>query len=98
MRTTRVALTPGRARSNIIEICPLDTCFAPLRPLAVTLRLSRPADGIEPVEVSAVGTPDGHWQAGPVHLPPGGPWEVVVDILITDFRKELLGGTITLQE
>jgi hypothetical protein len=98
MRTTRVALTPGRARSNIIEICPLDTGFAPLRPLAVMLRLSRPADGIEAVEITATASSVGRWQAGPVHPQPGGPWDVVVDVLITDCRKELLGGTIALQE
>jgi copper transport protein len=93
-----LVVIPGRPGPNSIAISPLDGHFMPLHPLAVTLRLSRPVDGIEPVEVPAAATHDGHWQAGPVHLPPGGPWEVVVDILITDFRKELLGGTITLQE
>lgn len=93
-----LALMPGRAGPNIIEISPLDSGFAPLRPVAVTLRLSRPADGIEPVEITAMATSEGRWKAGPVHLPPGGAWDVVVDILITDFRKELLGGTITLQQ
>jgi copper transport protein len=55
------------------------------------------ADGLEPIELDATLGPDGLWHAGPVHLPPGGKFDVVVDILITDFRKALVGGELDLQ-
>ncbi|MGY6632236.1 MAG: copper resistance CopC/CopD family protein [Alkalilacustris sp.] len=91
-----ILVIPGRPGPNRIEIQPLDGDFQPSTPLEITLSLSRPADGIEPIALRAEPGPDGLWHAGPAHLPPGGDWDIVADILITDFRKELIGGTLTL--
>ena len=91
-----IVLIPGRPGPNRIEIQPLDGDFQPFTPLEVTLYLSRPAEGIEPIELPVEPAEDGLWRTGPVHLPPGGDWDIVADILITDFRKELIGGTVTL--
>ncbi|MFN6979865.1 MAG: copper resistance D family protein, partial [Gemmobacter sp.] len=91
-----IALVPGRPGPNRVEIQPLDADFGPLAPVEITLSFARPADGLEPIILRAERGADGLWRAGPVHLPPGGPFEVVADILITDFRKEMLGGTLGL--
>ncbi len=91
-----VALIPGRPGQNRVEVQPLDGDFRPFTPLEVTLFFSRPAEGLERIELRAERGEDGIWRAGPVHLPPGGPLDVVADILITDFRKELIGGEIQL--
>lgn len=91
-----IALIPGRPGTNRVEIVPLDGDFQPFTPLEVTLFLSRPAEGLERIPLPAERGEDGIWRAGPVHLPPGGPLDVVADILITDFRKELIGGEMQL--
>jgi len=91
-----IALIPGRPGQNRVEIVPLDGDFQPFTPLEITLFFSRPAEGLEPIELRATRTEEGLWQAGPVHLPQGGTWDVVADILITDFQKALIGGEITL--
>lgn len=91
-----IALIPGRAGQNRIEILPMDGDFQPFTPLDVTLFLSKPEEGLERIELRATKGEDGLWHASPVHLPQGGTWDVVADILITDFRKELIGGEIEL--
>ena len=93
---TDIALIPGRPGPNRVEIVPLDSDFRPLRPVEITLFFARPAEGLEPIELRAGPGADGIWRAGPVHLPPGGPLDVVADILITDFRKERIGGEVGL--
>lgn len=92
-----VALIPGRAGPNRVELVPLDPDFRPFAPLEAVLILAQPAAGIEPIRLRLEPGPDGIWRAGPVHLPRPGDWEVVADLLITDFRKELLGGGLTLR-
>ncbi|MBM4125419.1 MAG: copper resistance protein CopC [Nitrospira sp.] len=91
-----IALIPGRPGPNYIEVMPLDGEFRPMRPLAITLHFSRPQDMLEPIEVAAIVAGDGVWRAGPIHLPPGGSWELIADILINDFQKAMLGATVTL--
>lgn len=91
-----IALIPGRPGQNHVEIIPLDGDFQPLTPLEVTLFLAKPEEGLERIELRATMDADGLWTAGPVHLPQGGTWDLVADILITDFRKELIGGEMQL--
>lgn len=91
-----IVMTPGRAGTNQITITPLDGNFAPMTPLEMTIFFARPADGLEPIEIRAERDDDGTWHAGPVHLPPGGVWDVTLDILITDFEKAVIGTELTL--
>jgi copper transport protein len=91
-----IVMIPGRPGPNRIEITPLDGNFAPMTPLEVTVFLARPADGLEPIEIRADKDEDGIWRAGPVHLPPGGVWDMTLDILITDFEKAVIGTELTL--
>lgn len=91
-----IVLIPGRPGQNRVEIIPLDGDFQPFTPLEVTLFFAKPEEGLERIELRATMDADGFWTAGPVHLPQGGTWDIVVDILITDFRKELIGGEMQL--
>jgi copper transport protein len=91
-----IVLIPGRPGPNQVEIVVRDGDFQPLTPLEVTIFFSRPTEGLERIELHTERDEDGIWRAGPVHLPPGGPVDVVADILITDFRKEMIGGDIQL--
>lgn len=91
-----IALIPGRPGQNRAEILPLDSDFQPFAPLEVTLFFAKPDEGLERIELRAELGDDGLWEAGPIHLPQGGRWDVVADILITDFSKELIGGEIQL--
>ncbi|MGP9791214.1 copper resistance CopC/CopD family protein [Roseinatronobacter sp. NSM] len=91
-----IALIPGRPGQNRVEIIPLDGDFRPFTPLEVTLFFAKPEEGLERIELRATMEAAGFWTAGPVHLPQGGIWDVVADILITDFRKELIGGEMQL--
>lgn len=91
-----IALIPGRSGQNRVEIVPLDGDFQPFTPLEVTLFFSMPEVGLERLEARAEMPEDGIWIAGPIHLPQAGSWDIVADILITDFRKELIGGEISL--
>lgn len=91
-----ITLIPGRPGQNRVEIVPLDGDFQPFTPLEVTLFFAKPEEGLERIELRATMDADGLWTAGPFHLPQGGTWDVVADILITDFRKELIGGEMLL--
>jgi copper transport protein len=91
-----IAVIPGRAGANRLEILPLDASFQPFTPREITLFVSRPADGLEQITVIATQDEDGIWRAGPVHLPTGGAFDLIADILITDFTKEMIGGELLL--
>lgn len=91
-----IVLTPGRPGPNRIAITPLDGDFLPFTPIAITLFFSHPEAGLEAIAVPAAPDDAGRWHAGPVHLPLDGGWDVVIDMLITDFQKALIGGDLIL--
>lgn len=53
----------------------------------VTLTLSLPERGIEPMERAASLGPDGYWHVRKVELPFAGRWHVRIDALVTDFEQ-----------
>jgi copper transport protein len=97
MAMADIAVLPGRTGPNRIEIRPMDGTFSPMRPLAITLFLSQPAGGVEAIELVAEPGEDGLWHAGPVHLPLAGEWDLVLDMLIDDFHKALIGAPLPIQ-
>jgi copper transport protein len=58
-----------------------------LKAKEVTLTLSLPERGIEPMERSASLGPDGYWHVRKVELPFAGRWQVRIDALVTDFER-----------
>lgn len=91
-----IVLIQGRPGQNRLEIVPLGADFQPFTPLEVTLVFSGPVEGLEGIELRTERGADGVWRGGPVYLPSGGPLDVVADILINDFRKEMIGDEVTL--
>lgn len=89
-------LSPGRAGRNTVTLGFADGDFNPLTPLEVRLRFTDAARGLGPIETHATAQPDGQWRSPPVTLPGPGPWEVVLDILISDFAKTRLSQQILL--
>jgi len=62
----------------------------PLSAKEVTLTLSLPERGIEPIERGASLGPDGCWHVAKVELPFAGRWHVRIDALVTDFEQVTL--------
>ena len=61
--------------------------FGPLAAKEVTLVLSKPDAGIEPLRLPAVHVEDTIWRVDGVQIPALGRWHVGVEILVSDFEK-----------
>ena len=85
-----VAFTPGRAGPVTATIELMDGEANALQAKEVTLALSNPAAGIEPLRRSATRSGDGTWQIRDLTIPVAGRWTVRVDALISDFDKAML--------
>ena len=81
-----LTLTPGRAGRSVGEIMIRDGNYALMAPKAVTLVLSQPASGIEPLTREASHAGD-VWRVDDVILPSPGRWRLRVEVLIDDFTK-----------
>lgn len=68
---------------------------APLDPKAVTLVLSRPEAGLEPIRRDAARTGDGAWDVSEAPLAGAGRWRLRLDLLIDDFTLTRLDGELT---
>jgi copper transport protein len=88
-----VSLSPGRPGSNRVRLT-VSGPSGPLDPKEVTLGLSNKAAGVEPIERRATKLGPGIWEADTVVLPVPGPWEIRLDILISDFDKAVLEGRV----
>jgi copper transport protein len=60
---------------------------SPLQAKEVTLILSLPEKGIEPMERKATQASDGNWTVRDMPIPFAGRWHVRVEVLVTDFEK-----------
>ncbi|WP_372425739.1 copper resistance CopC/CopD family protein [Salinarimonas chemoclinalis] len=92
----QVSVIPGRAGANRFELALADADFAPLVPLEVTVALARPDIGIERVEARAVRAGEA-FVVEALALPVAGSWDLRVEVLVTDFDREVLGGTLVLE-
>jgi copper transport protein len=80
-------IEPTRDEGRRIVLNLLDGQFAPLTVKEVTLVLSRPDAGIEPLRLAAKHVDATMWQIDDVRLPMSGRWRVRIEILISDFEK-----------
>jgi len=82
----QVLVSPGMAGIDdfVLQIMAGDA--APLQAKEVTLALSLPEKGIEPIERKAARDAAGNWTVRGVPLPFAGRWRVRVDALVTDFE------------
>jgi len=90
------ALEPRRGEGAALDILVMDQELHPLTVKEVTLVLSFPAAGIEPIRRSATDAGAAHWKIANLRIPIAGRWDVRVDILVDDFDKVALEDKIDL--
>jgi copper transport protein len=85
MADLTVARSEAGARS--ISMTLLDGQFGPLAAKEVSVFLSKPDAGIEPIRLQAKHVDAPVWRVDGVHLPMPGRWHVRIEILVSDFEK-----------
>ncbi|WP_439361758.1 copper resistance CopC/CopD family protein [Bradyrhizobium sp. DASA03007] len=83
----QVLVSPGKAGVDDFVLQLMTGEGTPLAAKEVTLTLSLPERGIEPMERDASLGPDGYWHVRKVELPFAGRWHVRIDALVTDFER-----------
>jgi copper transport protein len=71
--------------------------FGPLDAKAVTLVLSKPDSGIEPLKREAKKPGDGTWRIDDLVIPVAGRWTARLDILVSDFDMVRIEGPIDIR-
>lgn len=92
-----VTVTPGLAGPVEVSAALQGGDFGPFTAKAVTLVLSRPDAGIEPIRRDMTVTEIGAWRAGDLVLPLPGRWSLRVDVLVSDFERVRLEGEIDIR-
>jgi copper transport protein len=92
-----VEIVPGRAGPVQATIRPMTGDFGPLRAKEVTIILSNPSAGIEPIERPAQLFDETAWRVTDLVVPVPGRWTVRVDILISDFEKIILEDAVSIR-
>jgi copper transport protein len=90
----QVTLSPGRAGATRARIVVASGRAEPIHPKEVTLVLSKPDAGIEAITRPARQEGRQGWQVDGLVLPQAGTWQVRLGILIDDFEKVSLEGSI----
>jgi len=81
------------------DVLVLDGAFAPLAVKEVTLVLADPAAGIEPMRRTATRATEvgaNNWRIDDLRVPVAGPWNLRVEVLVSDFDKLTIEDTVTL--
>jgi copper transport protein len=83
----QVLVSPGRIGSDdfVLQLMATDGTMLPAK--EVTLTLSLPERGIEPMEREAALGRDSYWHVRKLPLPVAGRWRIRIDALVTDFEK-----------
>ncbi|MGX5846036.1 copper resistance CopC/CopD family protein [Mesorhizobium sp. PL10] len=80
-----IGITPGHTGQVAASIVIMDGDFGPLDAKEVTLVLSKPDSGIEPIKRPATKPGDGTWRVDNLVIPVPGRWTARLDILVSDF-------------
>ncbi|MGV6876413.1 copper resistance CopC/CopD family protein [Pseudochelatococcus sp. B33] len=92
-----VTITPGHVGPVNASIMTMTGDFGPLAAKEVTLVLSNPAAGVEPIRRPATREDESNWRVDGLNLPLPGKWSVRVDILISDFERVKLEDAIEIR-
>jgi len=92
-----VTVNPGVAGPVAVSAALQGGDFGPFAAKAVSLVLSRPDTGIEPIRRDLIPAEDGTWRVGDLVLPLPGRWKLRVDVLVTDFERVRLEGEVELR-
>ncbi|UVK40443.1 CopD family protein [Mesorhizobium sp. AR10] len=80
-----LSITPGHTGPVAATIVIMTGDFGPLDAKQVTLVLSKPDSGIEPLKRPATKPGDGTWRVDDLVIPVSGRWTARIDILVSDF-------------
>jgi copper transport protein len=92
----QIEVEPVRGRGAQVTVQVLDGEFRPLAAKEVTLVLSNPQAGIEPVRRTGTRKGRALWRIDDLRIPIGGRWRLRVEILIDDFDKVALDDDVEL--
>jgi len=81
-----LSITPGHAGQVAASMMIMTGDFGPLDAKEVTLVLSKPDSGIEPIKRPATKPGDGTWRVDNLVIPIPGRWNARLDILVSDFE------------
>ncbi|TIV49887.1 MAG: copper resistance protein CopC, partial [Mesorhizobium sp.] len=81
-----LSITPGHAGEVAASMVIMTGDFGPLEAKQVTLVLSKPDSGIEPIKRPARKPGDGTWRVDNLVIPLPGRWKARLDILVSDFE------------
>ncbi|RWH73035.1 MAG: copper resistance protein CopC [Mesorhizobium sp.] len=81
-----LSITPGHVGPVAASIVIMTGDFGPLDAEQVTLVLSKPDSGIEPIKREATKPGDGTWRVDGLVVPVPGRWTARLDILVSDFE------------
>ncbi|QKC81740.1 copper resistance CopC/CopD family protein [Mesorhizobium sp. NZP2077] len=81
-----LSITPGHAGPVAASMIIMTGDFGSLDAKEVTLVLSKPDSGIEPLKRAATKPGDGSWRVDNLVIPVPGRWTVRIDILVSDFE------------
>lgn len=81
-----LSITPGHAGTVAASMVIMTGDFGPLDAKQVTLVLSKPDSGIEPIKRPARKPGDGTWRVDNLVIPLPGRWKARLDILVSDFE------------
>lgn len=92
-----LTITPGHAGTTSASIVVMTGDFGPLDAKAVTLVLSKPDSGIEPLKREARKPGDGTWRVDDLVIPFAGRWTARLDILVSDFDMVQIQGPVDIR-
>ncbi|RWB74069.1 MAG: copper resistance protein CopC [Mesorhizobium sp.] len=81
-----LSITPGHPGTVAASMVIMTGDFGPLDAKQVTLVLSKPDSGIEPIKRPARKPGDGTWRVDNLVIPLPGRWKARLDILVSDFE------------
>ncbi|MER9626169.1 copper resistance CopC/CopD family protein [Mesorhizobium sp. M0296] len=81
-----LSIAPGHTGPAAASIFIMTGDFGPLDAKQVTLVLSKPDSGIEPIKRPATNPGDGTWRVDDLVIPVAGRWTARLDILVSDFE------------
>ncbi|TGS19364.1 copper resistance protein CopC [Mesorhizobium sp. M2E.F.Ca.ET.209.01.1.1] len=92
-----LSITPGHAGEVAASMVIMTGDFGPLDAKQVTLVLSKPDSGIEPIKRPATKPGDGTWRVDNLVIPIPGRWNARLDILVSDFEMVMIEAPIDIR-
>ena len=92
-----LTIAPGNSGPSTIAIAVLNAQFGQLDPKGITLTLSNPIAGVQPIRREARHIDGANWAIDVLTIPTPGKWTGKLDILVSDFKQTTLETDFELQ-